>query len=71
MCVRACVCVRVCVCVCVCLCVQVHHPNVVTLYGGCLKPPHIFLVEERMEVSAWPAWLGAAVPDTSSTVNAV
>ncbi|KAG2447359.1 hypothetical protein HYH02_007687 [Chlamydomonas schloesseri] len=28
---------------------QVQHPNVVTLYGGCLKPPHIFLVEERME----------------------
>ncbi|KAG2434231.1 hypothetical protein HXX76_007956 [Chlamydomonas incerta] len=28
---------------------QVQHPNVVTLFGGCLKPPHIFLVEERME----------------------
>ncbi|KAG2494936.1 hypothetical protein HYH03_006871 [Edaphochlamys debaryana] len=28
---------------------QVNHPNIVTLYGGCLKPPHIFLVEERME----------------------
>ena len=29
---------------------QVNHPNIVTLHGGCLKPPHIFLVEERMEV---------------------
>ncbi|GLC48078.1 hypothetical protein PLESTB_000712600 [Pleodorina starrii] len=28
---------------------QVIHPNIVTLFGGCLKPPHIFLVEERME----------------------
>ncbi|KXZ55801.1 hypothetical protein GPECTOR_2g1351 [Gonium pectorale] len=28
---------------------QVNHPNIVTLFGGCLKPPHIFLVEERME----------------------
>ncbi|GLI68385.1 hypothetical protein VaNZ11_012713 [Volvox africanus] len=28
---------------------QVNHPNIVTLYGGCLKPPRIFLVEERME----------------------
>lgn len=28
---------------------QVNHPNIVALYGGCLRPPHIFLVEERME----------------------
>ncbi|EFJ46063.1 hypothetical protein VOLCADRAFT_93574 [Volvox carteri f. nagariensis] len=29
--------------------VGVDHPNIVKLYGGCLTPPHIFLVEERME----------------------
>ncbi|GIM10042.1 hypothetical protein Vretimale_13794 [Volvox reticuliferus] len=28
---------------------QVNHPNIVTLYGGCLRPPRVFLVEERME----------------------
>lgn len=30
-----------------------NHPNIVTLFGGCLKPPHIFLVEERMEVCTY------------------
>lgn len=29
------------------------HPNIVAFYGGCLTPPHIFIVEELMERSLY------------------
>lgn len=32
---------------------RLSHPNVVHLYGGCLRPPRVFIVEELMHVSHW------------------
>ncbi len=28
---------------------QLDHPNVIKVYGGCLRPPNLFVVEELME----------------------